>query len=209
MITIPKQFLTGYQHCLYDSKKNNTKRVENYLEQMKSSLEIMQSEGNKHKSHGFAFLWKDNWHLSLAPYNITIINMSAFASLERFLHPENNFEELNEEMLQRLISSIGSLSSIGHSRSLSRIVESSEKFLKIFCDPMPEGYTDWAQLKKVMMPRATFIAFTGWGLFEEKYNELLLEKYASGNLQIHHTDPNLGLEVIDSIIDENYEYIDS
>lgn len=49
----------------------------------------MASTGSRLNSHGFAFLWRDNWEMSLAPYSITAINFAPFQTVERFLHVED------------------------------------------------------------------------------------------------------------------------
>jgi hypothetical protein len=73
---------------------------------MRAALSVMATEGNRQKGHGFAFLWKDHWELSLAPYSISIFNMAPFQSLERFLHEIEVLEDLSD-IQKRFINLMG------------------------------------------------------------------------------------------------------
>lgn len=91
---IPEEYLCGYQLCLYDDelyKQNNSDErlayFDDHINQMRAALSVMAAEGERQASHGFAFLWRDDLVLinkSLCPYNITLMNIAPFQSIERF-----------------------------------------------------------------------------------------------------------------------------
>lgn len=85
-IKISAQQLGGYHLCLYDDKLHcggDYYRMEENENQMRSALAAMGAKGNSLRTHGFAFLWRHVFEVGLAPYNITIVNLSAFQSLPR------------------------------------------------------------------------------------------------------------------------------
>lgn len=208
---ISDKSLSGFQICLYDhelyKKGAKRERLDNYIYQMTAALQVMSVEGNKQKSHGFALLWKDTYSKSLAPYSITVLNMSPFSSVERFLHEDVDWSEL-PITLNKIINLIRTEDPTGHGRSLQKIANVGEIFLQNFCNPMPEGFTDWSNLKLMTIPRAEFISFVGWGSFGIRFNEKLISEYAAGNIATSNTSPELGLQVIAEIVDEHYDYID-
>lgn len=204
------QHIAGYQLCLYDhglySKNPDRERLDKHLEQMKAALSVMATEGNRQKGHGFAFFWKDNWELSLAPYSISIFNMAPFQSIERFLHEIDTLEELSD-MQKRFIKLLQEQDPTGHGDSLSKITSSGIEFLSGFCSPRMEGFSNWDVLKDIMLSRAELIAFQGWGLFGDLFNERLIKEYSSGNLDTSITSPEIGLKVVEELIDPNYQFI--
>ncbi|WP_167882724.1 hypothetical protein, partial [Leptospira kmetyi] len=210
-LKIPQESVTGYQICLYDhglyKSEHDRTRLDGHLNQMKASLHVMATEGNKQNAHGFAFLWKDNREFSLAPYSITVLNLSPFSSIERFLHAIDDLSDLTE-MQERLFGIVQSYDPSGHGRSLSRIRETAENFLKHFCNPISEAYTSWVPLKDFMLENSELIAFQGWGLFEYKFSEELVNEFSKGNIQISHLSPELGLKVVESLIDMDYCFYD-
>lgn len=92
------QHLGGYQLCLYDNElykpEHDKNRLDSHIEQMKTALEMIAIKGYSHKSHGFAFLWKDHWELSLAPYSITVLNFAPFNSVERLFHNNSDITDI-------------------------------------------------------------------------------------------------------------------
>lgn len=201
-LRLSEKHLGGYQLCLYDYSKSN---FESHIEQMKSALSIMATKGNSQKNHGFAFLWKDNWDLSRAPYSITILNFAPFHSLERFFHDENF---VVNKITERLITIIKEFSPEGHGQSLDQITDAGIFFLESFSSPRVEGFTTWKSLKEIMVSRATFISFKAWGVFEELLGEKIKREYENENLNISYDDPKLGLELINDIVDDKYDFYD-
>lgn len=208
-LKLSNQHLGGYQICLYDNNlykdRTNRTRLDPFIEQMKTAIAIMSSKGNSQKNHGFAFLWKDNWEVSLAPYSITILNFAAFKSLERLFH-DDDFEP--KEMTDRFINIIKEYAPEGHGNSLDEIYNSGERFLTDFCSPRREGFTTWDYLRETMIKRCSLISFHSWGIFSELFSEKLYQEYKQGNTSISSTDPALGLKLIDELIDPTYEFID-
>ncbi|MBU2622165.1 MAG: hypothetical protein KKD92_07605 [Proteobacteria bacterium] len=208
---ISDKHITGYQLCLYDYglyKENPDKnRLDKYIPQMKAALSIMSTEGNRQNGHGFAFLWRDLWERSLAPYSISIFNFGPFQSIERFFHNSESLVDITE-MQKRFINLIQEQDPSGHGNSLSKITSSGERFLKNICEPRPEGFTNWLALKEIMLSRAQLLGFQGWGLFGHLFNERLIEEYSSGNINVSNTDPGIGLQVVNDLVDPDYEFID-
>ena len=199
---LSEKHLGGYQLCLYDYSKSD---FEIHLNQMKSALSAMAAKGNSQKNHGFAFLWKDHWELSIAPYSITILNFAPFNSLER-LFQEENFHP--NEMTEKFIKIISDFCPEGHGQSLEQITEVGSLFLEDFSSPRAEGFTTWKFLKSTMLERATIKSFRAWGIFEELLSEKILNEYKRGNKNINYDCPIIGLELINEIVDENYDFID-
>ena len=175
------------------------------MEQFKSALNSMAITGNRLNSHGFAFLWKDLWRDSLAPYSITVLNFAPFQSVERFLHINDG--EL-PDMVQRFIRLVKENSPEGHGNSLSEITDACEDLLGQVCSPQVEAFTHWGALRKIMEGRAQHIAFVGWGLFGDALLEKLKAAYREGNISCPSTSPELGFAVISEIVDDSYEFID-
>lgn len=207
---ISGQHIAGYQLCLYDhglyGENPDKERLDKHVTQMQAALSVMSVEGNRQNGHGFAFLWKDHWELSLAPYSISIFNMAPFQSIERFLHDIESLDELTD-MQTRFIKLVQEQDPSGHGDSLSKITNSGKRFLSGFCNPAMEGFHTWDVLRDIMLNRAELIAFQGWGLFGDLFNERLISEYASGNLDLSVTSPELGLVVVSELIDPNYEFI--
>jgi hypothetical protein len=208
-LKLSDRHLGGYQLCLYDDnlykEPKNRARLDPYIKQMETALSAIATKGYSQKNHGFAFLWKDNWQQSLAPYSITILNFAPFQSIERLFHDENY--EVNA-MTEKFINIITESDPLGHGESLIEITKSGIDFLKGFCKPRMEGFTTWDDLKRIMENRCDLKAFKCWGIFDELYSSKLKDEYANGNLEISNTDPFLGLEMIEELIDPEYEFID-
>ena len=201
----------GYQLCLYDNElygENPDKtRLDAYIPQMKAAMSAIAVTGEKHKSHGFAFLWKDNWELSLAPYSITFGNVAAFQGIGTFLLGVESLDELTE-IQQRFIRLVQEYGPEGHGQSLETIVENACRFLDGFCSPRREGYTHWGDLRSIMLPRAELVSFVGWGLFGELFQDRLSKEYEQGNIALLPDSAELGLSLTDEIIDENAPHLD-
>lgn len=207
---ISAQHIAGYQLCLYDnglySRNPDRTRLDKHQEQMRAALSVMTTEGNRQKGHGFAFLWKDRWVQSLAPYSISIFNMAPFQSIERFLHEVDAPGELSD-MQMRFLKLVQEQDPTGHGDSLSKITSTGSKFLSGFCNPMMEGFHNWDTLKEIMLDRAELIAFQGWGLFGDLFNDRLIIEYSSGNIDTPVTSPEIGLSVVEDLIDKDYPFI--
>lgn len=208
-LKLSDRHLGGYQLCLYDNNlyhdKTNRTRLDPYIKQMETALSAIATKGYSQKNHGFAFLWKDNWELSLAPYSITILNFAPFQSIERLFHDENyEVNAITEKFIDLIIES----DPLGHGESLIDITKAGIDFLKGFCNPAMEGFTTWDDLKRIMEQRCDLKAFKCWGIFDELYTRKLKEEYTNGNLNISNTDPDLGLKMLDELIDPSYEFID-
>lgn len=206
---VPPEYLGGYQICLYDDdlyRQNPDKtRLDKHVEQFRTALNAMASTGAQLNSHGFAFLWRDNWELSLAPYSITTINFAPFQTVERFLHVTNGSLP---RLFDQLCTVIREYSPEGHGETLSSISQSADRFLQAVCSPHYEGFFHWGHHRSILIERAELIAFVAWGRFQQLYYDRLSQEYKSGNIQISSTDPHIGLEVVDQVIDNTYEFVD-
>ncbi|CAK2249947.1 conserved hypothetical protein [Vibrio crassostreae] len=209
--SISERHLAGYQLCLYDNnlydRSADRSRLDSHIEQMKTAIQVMSSEGHRQRSSGFAFLWKDHLEISLAPYSISIFNMAPFKSIERFLHEVSSLDDLTE-MQMRFLKLTQWHAPTGHGDALQNISDSGEPFLRKFCSPRLEGFHEWIDYKPMMLDRAELLSFHCWGIFEEMRNIVLKEEYDRGNLCLKVDDPQLGLEVINRIINDEYEFIE-
>ncbi|MCH9695197.1 MAG: hypothetical protein K0U72_11875 [Gammaproteobacteria bacterium] len=206
---ISADHIAGYQLCLYDNELyagGSRDRLDEFMPQMRSALSVMAAEGNRQKGHGFAFLWRDLWEQSLAPYSISMFNFAPFQSIERFLHGVESLESLTG-IQQRFIRLMRENDPSGHGQSFSRITKAGIRFLDNVCSPRMEGFMDWDQLAEIMQNRWDPIAFQGWGSFGDIYNERLIEEYSSGDTTVEMTCPLLGLQVVNELIDDDYEFI--
>jgi len=199
------QHLGGYQLCLYDYGRGSD-RLDQNLPQMRTALSAMAAKGNLAGNHGFAFLWKDLWKDSCAPYSITILNVAAFNQLDRFLIDLHEGEELSG-MKDRFLRLVADYSPEGHSWSLVELTREAERFLKGFCSPKPEGFTTWPGLFKVMSDRAEHVSFAAWGFWGERHLEMLQKEYNSGQTPFFDS-PEFGLRLVSDVIDDSVPYID-
>ncbi|MBL0627949.1 hypothetical protein [Aeromonas jandaei] len=209
-LMISERHLGGYQLCLYDDllyAEGSRDRLDQHIEQFKTAIFAMASKGNSQKNHGFAFLWKDHRPISLSPYSITILNFAPFQSLERYLHSMDGGYCI-PEITRRLIKIAVEYDPIGHGQSLNQIVDYGERFLKGVCSPCAEGFANWDVLKSIMLENSTLIEFHPWGVFSELLSDKLASEYDKGNHSIELTDPELGLELINELIDIDYNFID-
>lgn len=201
-LRLSEKHLGGYQLCLYDYARPD---FQPYTEQMKSALSAMAAKGNSQKNHGFAFLWKDNWAATRAPYSITMLNFAPFNSLERLFHDENY---IPNKMAEKFIGIIKKYGPEGHGRSLEQIEEAGASFLSSFSKPRAEGFTTWKNLRDIIIHRAELVSFRAWGIFDELLSEKIKNEYQKGNLQVSYDNPLLGLELIDEIVDDEYQFYD-
>lgn len=206
---ISPKHLGGIQICMYDySSKEFEKRRKNiglYVQQMRTAIAVMAKTGNSKKSHGFAILWRDKWQSSIAPYSITLINFAPFQTIERFFQDD---EYTPSDTMKKIIDIIKDHAPNGHSRTFESICSQGTNFLKSFCSPVPEGFQSWEQLKYVMLNRSEVISFSGWGIFGELHTEKLMKKYAHGEYTLNHDDGVTGIEVLNELIDDSYNFID-
>lgn len=210
-LMLSERHLGGYQLCLYDDglyTGGSRERLDNHIEQMRTAIAAMAIKGNAQNNHGFAFLWKDYRSFSLAPYSITILNFAPFQSLERFLHGPNDEPCDVSEITDRFIKLVGEYNPIGHGQSLEQLVDYGERYLESICSPRAEGFMHWDDLKRFMMESSELLEFHAWGVFSELLADRIAKEYESGNHSIKLTDPQLGLTLIDEVIDPGYNFID-
>ena len=210
-LMISPRHLGGYQLCLYDNELytgGNRDRLDQYLEQLKTATAAMALKGSSNKSHGFAFLWKDHQYANLTPYNITILNLAPFQSLERFFHLHDEGEIVIPKITKKLIKIVREGTPIGHGESLNQIKDFGEQYLENICSPQVEGFLTWDYLRDYMLKKPDLIEFQSWGVFSELLSEKLAEKYKQGKYSIKLTDPQLGLELIGELVDDDYEFIE-
>jgi len=209
---VHSQYLGGYQLCLYDyglyGDNPNRNRLDVHSPQMRAALDAMAAKGNSQKGHGFAFLWKDNWSASLAPYSITIVNFAAFQSIERFIRESGPNADLTE-MQKKFMNIVFEHSPQGHGQGLEEIRKSGVRFLDKICSHRQEGFHSWEPLKQAMLGRPhELLAFRAWGKFSDAYHRRLVEKYDNGEHHILPDCPDLGLEVINEIVGYNHPFLD-
>ena len=66
----------------------------------------------------------------------------------------------------------------------------------------------WGQHRPVLIDRAELVAFVAWGRFQQLYYDRLGQECKAGNTLVSSTDPHIGLEIVDQVIDNTYELVD-
>ncbi|EEW1661808.1 hypothetical protein ACKKK1_000033 [Escherichia coli] len=206
---ISEEHLGGYHVCLYDNsqylKERPETKLHQYLPLIKTSISSMATTGEKMNTHGFAFLRSGT---CLSPYFITLVNAAPFKSIERILH-SNDIESYNDLPLieKKILDVYLEYSPEGHGFSLDSLYNSGTHLLQNVCSPAPEGFTSWSEMKEEIMNSHKIIYFESWGIFKEIAISKLSEKYKNGEFDIDLNNINLGLEVINEIIDKDYQFI--
>jgi len=208
---ISSKHITGYVVCMYNyegcGQQQDINRLDEFLPQMKSALSVMATEGERLQSSGFAFLWKNYSPQGMSPYFISMANLSPFSSIERFMHEIDDIDELSN-IQKRFVDLVASKGLLGHGAALNNIYSSGERFLHKICRPRIEALQTWEVLQHYMYERGDLIAFKGWGMFGDMFNELLIHEYEQGYSETDLTCPALGLRVLDEIIDPLYNFIE-
>jgi len=206
ILKVGKESFGGYQLCLYDYDRKEgvvESTLDNHLEQMKAALSAMAVKGNALKSHGFAILWKDNLEISRAPYSITLLNVAPFQAIGQFLlYLEEG--ESPSNMQERFIRLVQEHDPQGHSQTLSEIYHYGQSFLDDICSPAVEGFSTWSIHADIIAERGDLISFCSWGAIGEQFFDSLHREYKNGNSKIRADCPNVGLGVIDYLIDPDY-----
>jgi len=204
---LAEEHLGGFHICLYDMELysgGSRERLDLHVEQMKTALRYIGGKGNSQGNNGFAFLWKYFHPHSLAPYMITVVNVAPFLTLERFLkitdvEPESVLGRLFEVTCEHMPT--------GHGASIGAQQDCAVEFLEKFCRPAPESFTDWSNLKTLIASYGELVSFQPWGFFESAYFDALNEEYGMGRYDVAANDPVLGMKVLQSLIDSNYQFI--
>ncbi|GEN71295.1 hypothetical protein [Chryseobacterium lathyri] len=199
--SISAQQLGGYQICLYDDQLyagGDYMRLQEFENSMFIALNAMSAKGNSLKAHGFAFLWRHRFDVGFAPYNITVMNFASFQT--PMLTIENS--TVNENIFSnKLIKAIHDHNPEGHSNTLDIISDYAETFLKEFCSPRAEGYSNWQTLKPRIFTEIA-IAFVGWGYFQDRLFDRLakMPKHEEADIRFESTDPLFAIAMLNEII---------
>lgn len=207
-IRLGDDHLGGFHICLYDMglySGGDPERLSGHMQQMLTAMRYIASKGNSQGNNGFAFFWKNMHPNSIAPYMITIVNIAPFLTLERFLKVS---EVEAGSVLDRFIDICVEHDPRGHGASIGEQLTSAIGFLETICRPQPEGFLGWRNLKEFMIEYGELLAFQSWGFFESAYFDRLKHKYVNGAVDTASNDPFLALEMLDELIDSDYEYID-
>ena len=132
------------------------------------------------------------------------MNFAPFQSLERLFH-EGSFTP--NMMTEKFIQIIQDHAPEGHGYSLETISKYGERFLKNICSVRTEGFNTWEIHRRDISKNSELLSFFGWGIFGELYADKLLQKYNSGENTIQSDNPQLGIELIDGLVDINYDFI--
>lgn len=204
---VGKGHLGGYNISLYDdqlySPSANPDRLTAAIEIFKVATQAMAVTGNRLKGHGFAFLWKDRWQKSLAPYSIVVATFAPFQSIERFIKAGDV-----PKVAERFIKVITEFSPEGHSNYLSEITDTCLEIVSQFCSPRVEGFATWGPLSEMLEGRAEYISFTGWGMFGQAALDEVKKRHSAGDLRCSLSSPEVGKAVLGKIIDETYDVLD-
>lgn len=204
---VGKGHLGGYNICLYDdqlySSTADREKLTAAVEVFKVATQAMAVTGNRLKSHGFAFLWKDRWQQSLAPYSIVVANFAPFQSIERFVKAGDV-----PKVVERFIKVITEFSPEGHSNTLSEITDTCREIVSQFCSPRIEGFATWGPLSEMLNGRTEYIAFSGWGLFGRAALDEVKTRHRAGDIRCSLSSPEVGKAVLEKLIDDKYEVLD-
>lgn len=204
---VGKDHLGGYNISLYDDQlylpTADREKLTAAVEVFKVATQAMAVTGNRLKSHGFAFLWKDKWQQSLAPYSIVVANFAPFQSIERFLKSGDI-----SKVVERFIKVIADFSPEGHGNTLSEITDTCHEIVSKFCSPKEEGFATWGALREMLNERTEYIAFSGWGLFGQAALDEVMARHSAGDLSCSLSSPEVGKAVLEKIIDDKYVVLD-
>lgn len=204
--------LRGYHVCLYDysqySENRTPTKLHSQIDVIKSSLSRMASEGEKGNSHGFLILSKEIAGFGLAPYMITLVNVAPLSSIERYFHSDDikSHEDL-PFIGQKLYDIYTYHEPLGLGANTSKIYRSGKEYLKKICTPEIESLNTWSVLRQeINNIRTEAIYFESWGMFKEKSIDILFKKYELGDYSQNLNSISLGFEVINELVDEEYEF---
>ncbi|EHY1569596.1 hypothetical protein K1421_004573 [Escherichia coli] len=206
--------LGGFHICLYDDEMYNqptsTSRLHSKLNVIKASMAKMSSDGEKTNSHGFAILCRNLNERTLAPYTITLVNVSAFSSIERYFHsPQISNASQLPRIGQKIYDIYTHYQPSGFGASMSKIYNSGRAYLeKINCKPRIEVIDTWDVLQvHTHAPYMEMVHIETWGVFKEKLIEGLNECYEDEYYTPDFNDVDFCMVCIESLIDQNYEFI--
>jgi hypothetical protein len=203
---VSERHLGGWHVCLY---AKNGLNLEQKRHVMKSALAATATTGSRLNSHGFAILWEDplvRKSETIASHFITIVNFAPYQSLEKFLHSTSPGETL-PELINRFMEFTYEHSPEGHGNTLGEITDSCRDLLRSICRPLVEGFYTWDSLEREISSRGRKTAFVGWGVFGDLFFERLKESYTDTYSHFEYDSPEIGDEVLASVIDKNYEHI--
>lgn len=182
--SIAAKQLNGYHICLCDEeiyRGGSYTTLEEYENSMLVALNAMSAKGNSLKAHGFAFLWSQCFDVGIAPYNITVINFSTFQTPKLKI---KNSAELRSDFGKILRKVVRNYCPEGHNTTLDLITNYGEIFLKDFCSPRVEGYSNWETLRQKIFLNTDAMAFVGWGIFQDMLFDNLAERPAHEEAEI-------------------------
>lgn len=160
-VHLPADALPCYTICLYDYEE---KTEQGEIDQrILTAVDMITRDGELSGGHGFVLLWKDYASFSNAPYSLTVCGISPF-SLYRAMRKSDILLEDHTDLVLGLDREIASHSPSGHSRSLVRLGMSIKPMLGEICDPMAEGFIDWATYQVGLQTRALPLRCDFWGL---------------------------------------------
>lgn len=213
-LTFGERHLHGYHICLYDHSQYEINpqptQQHSQLAVIKSAISQMVAEGEKANSHGFIILSKEVLGYGLAPYMLTLVNAAPFSSIERYFHSKEIKNISDLPLIGRKFYDIYTYHEpLGLGSNTSKIFNSGRKYLKKICQPDIESLNPWSILKEeVYSFRTEAIYFDSWGVFKEKTMEMLFEKYSNGEFDMNLNSIELGFEVLEELIDQEYEFLD-
>ncbi|WP_373963091.1 hypothetical protein [Kosakonia sacchari] len=213
---MPQKFgpehLCGYHICLYDDSQYSHDReptkLHGQIEVIKASIARMAAEGEKANSHGFLILTKEINGYGLAPYMITLVNAAPLSSIERYFHSDEikTYKDL-PFIGQKIYDIVTYYEPLGLGANTSKIFTSGKPYLKKICNPQIESINPWTILRgEINNWRTEAIYFESWGVFKEKSMEILFNKYQSDDYDYNLNSIQLGFEVIEELVDEQYEF---
>ncbi len=198
------QHLGGLHLSLEDYSSQAPDRLEAHLPNMKQAMQIMAATGQAMKGHGFCVLTALRHQQAVAPYVITVVQFAPFRMIERLLRTKMR----NKTFFKQLAKIVCEYDPTGQSAAFMRIVQSGSVFLKGCSKPTMEGFFDWKDLQHGLDLDRNCRYFQGWGIFAERYAEAMAHESQCGPLDSDQLNPKIGLEIIRSTCDPNYEFID-
>jgi hypothetical protein len=197
--TFRSNSFSGMQYCIYGKgiyQGDPIEKLDRHIFQVMSSFERIIRKSQQKNSHGFAFLWKDLRHGTLARYSITFVDINPF---ERF-HQETI--EIENDFSEKLYRCIDEWEASGITGTAIDSMRNGDCFLVSIANTTPEGSHSWEVLKEFMLEKSELISFKPFGLIADLYEEHLIKFYKENASDLKYDDPCFGLSFTEEIINK-------
>lgn len=193
--------LTGYSLQLSDSNslQNKISTLEELSFPIENSLREIVIEGTKERGHGFAFFSELSPNENRVRFEITLVTVAPFHNVEETIKDITSDSD-QSTVMNSLINVIKKNDPTGHGKSLDKCREKAEKNLEVLFTCCHANFLSWSELKTRIESNSTEKYFVGWGVFGDRFNQLLIKEYSKNNIKCSPFCPKLGFETINSLV---------